>query len=98
MMRGSLGGIRYGTYTANWIYDMRMSVLDARMWLRGDVPGLGLTNGDIGLLRGGVDCDILAEDFNMIDTILIPLRYTFFFRSPTVKKTLELSVFGLEQC
>jgi hypothetical protein len=53
MMRGSLGGIRYGTYTANWIYDMRMSVLDARMWSRGDVLGLGLTNGDIGLLRGG---------------------------------------------
>jgi hypothetical protein len=24
------------------------------------VPGLGLTDGDIGLLRGGVNCDILA--------------------------------------
>ena len=26
--------------------------LDTRTWLRGDVPGLGLTDEDIGLLRG----------------------------------------------
>jgi hypothetical protein len=63
-----------------------------RSWLGVDQWGYRSSKG------GGVDCDILAEDFNMIDTILIPLRYTFFFRSPTVKKTLELSVFGLEQC
>ncbi len=30
------------------------------MWPRGDVPGLGLTDGDVGLLRG-VDCDILTQ-------------------------------------
>jgi hypothetical protein len=30
------------------------------MWPRGDVPGLGLTDEDVGLLRG-LDCDILAQ-------------------------------------
>jgi hypothetical protein len=53
------GGTWYGMYAANWMYDTRMPVLDVRMWQKGDVPGLGLTDGDIGLLRG-VDCDILA--------------------------------------
>jgi hypothetical protein len=38
-----------------------MPVLDVRTWPRGDVPGLGLTDEDVGLLRG-VDCDILAQD------------------------------------
>jgi hypothetical protein len=47
-------------YAANWTYDMRMPVLDVRTWPRGDVPGLGLTDEDVGLLRG-VDCDILAQ-------------------------------------
>jgi hypothetical protein len=51
---GPLGGTRYGTYAANWVYDMRMPVLDVRMWPRGNVPGLGLTNRDVGLLRGGL--------------------------------------------
>jgi hypothetical protein len=37
-----------------------MPILDVRTWLRGDVPGLGLTNKDVGLLRG-VDCDILTQ-------------------------------------
>jgi hypothetical protein len=35
------------------------TTLDTQMWLRGEVPGLGLTDEDVGLLRG-VDCDILA--------------------------------------
>jgi hypothetical protein len=48
-------------YAANLTYDTRMSVLDVRTWLREDVPGLGLTDGDVGLLRG-VGCDILAQD------------------------------------
>jgi hypothetical protein len=40
---------------------MRMLVLDIHTWPRGDVPSLGLTDGDVNLLRGGgVDCDILA--------------------------------------
>jgi hypothetical protein len=36
-----------------------MTTLDTQMWLREEVPGLGLTDVDVGLLRG-VDCDILA--------------------------------------
>ena len=36
-----------------------MTTLDTQTWLRGEVPELGLTDEDVGLLRG-VDCDILA--------------------------------------
>jgi hypothetical protein len=36
-----------------------MTTLDTQTWLRGEVPGLGLTDEDVSLLRG-VDCDILA--------------------------------------
>jgi hypothetical protein len=36
-----------------------MTTLDIQTWPRGEVPGLGLTDEDVGLLRG-VDCDILA--------------------------------------
>jgi hypothetical protein len=36
-----------------------MTTLDTQTLLRGEVPGLGLTDEDVGLLRG-VDCDILA--------------------------------------
>jgi hypothetical protein len=36
-----------------------MTTLDTQTWLRGEVPGLGLTDEDADLLRG-VDCDILA--------------------------------------
>jgi hypothetical protein len=36
-----------------------MMTLDTHRWLRGEVPSLGLTDEDVGLLRG-VDCDILA--------------------------------------
>jgi hypothetical protein len=57
---GPLGGTRYGTYAANWMYDTHMSVLDVRTWPRGDVAGLGLTDEDIDILRG-VDCDILTQ-------------------------------------
>jgi hypothetical protein len=38
-----------------------MAVLDIWMWPRGDVPSLGLTDEDVGLLRV-VDCDILTQD------------------------------------
>jgi hypothetical protein len=55
-----LGGTRYGTYAANWTYGTRMPVLDVRTRPRGDIPGLGLTDREVGLLRG-VDCDILAQ-------------------------------------
>jgi hypothetical protein len=36
-----------------------MTTLDTQTWLRREVPGLGLTDEDVGLLRR-VDCDILA--------------------------------------
>jgi hypothetical protein len=39
---------------------MRISVLDVQTWLRGDIPGLVLTDEDVGLLSG-VDCDILIQ-------------------------------------
>jgi hypothetical protein len=92
---GLLGGTRYGTYLANLTYDMCMLVLDVQTWPRADVPCLGLTDGDVGLFRG-VDCDILAQDFNRIDRILIPPSNTFFSES-TPAKTLGLSVLSLEQ-
>jgi hypothetical protein len=41
-------------YTANWAYNMHMLVLDVRTWPRWDVPFLGLIDGDVDLLRGGV--------------------------------------------
>jgi hypothetical protein len=56
---GPLGGTWYGTYDANWMYGTRTLVLDVRTWPRGDVPGLGLTDEDVGPLRG-VDCDIMT--------------------------------------
>jgi hypothetical protein len=37
-----------------------MTTLDTQTWLREEVPGLGLTDEDVGLLRE-VDCDILAQ-------------------------------------
>jgi hypothetical protein len=49
---GPLGGTQYATYAANWMYSTRMSVLDVRTWPGGDIPGLGLTDEDISLLRG----------------------------------------------
>jgi hypothetical protein len=39
---------------------MRMTVLDVWTWPRVDVPSLGLTDEDVGLLRG-VDYDILTQ-------------------------------------
>jgi hypothetical protein len=56
---GPIGGTRYGTYAANWMYDMCMPVLDVQMWSGEDVPGLGLIDGGVGLLRE-VNCGILT--------------------------------------
>jgi hypothetical protein len=41
-------------YAANWMYGTRMSVLNIRTLPRGDVLGLGLTDEDVGLLRGWI--------------------------------------------
>jgi hypothetical protein len=64
-----------------------MTALDIQTWPRGEVPGLGLTDKDVGLLRG-VDCDILAlgigcpgPRLNRINSVVIPTRCIFFFGS-----------------
>jgi hypothetical protein len=51
---GPLGGTQYGTYGASWTYGTHIPVLEVRTWPRGDVPGLGLTDEDVGLLRGWI--------------------------------------------
>jgi hypothetical protein len=68
---------------------------DVRMLIRGDVPGLGLTDGNIGLLRG-VDCDILTQG------LIGLIEYSYYqgissFPEAQLKRTLSLSVLGLEQ-
>jgi hypothetical protein len=57
---GSLGETQYGTYATNCMYDTLMTVLDVWTWPRGNVPGLGLTDEDVSLLRR-VDYDILTQ-------------------------------------
>jgi hypothetical protein len=90
-----LKGTRYGTYTANWTYNTHMLVLDVRTWSRGDVPALGLTDEDIGLLRG-VDCDILTQG------LIGLIEYSYHQGIPSfpevhLQRTLGLSVLSLEQ-
>jgi hypothetical protein len=72
-----------------------MTTLDTQTWLRGEVPGLGLTNEDVGLLRG-VDCDILAPEMgypgprlNRINRVSITTRCIFFFGSLS-RKNLQV--------
>jgi hypothetical protein len=72
-----------------------MSVLDVWTWTRENVPDLGLTDGDIGLLRG-VDCDILAQG------LIGLIEYSYHQDIPSflkahLQRTLELSVLGPEQ-
>jgi hypothetical protein len=91
---GPLGVTRYGTYAANWTYDMRMTVLDVWTWPRVDAPSLGLTDEDVGLLRG-VDCDILTQGLIRL------IEYSYHqgipsFLEPQLKRTLALSVLGPE--
>jgi hypothetical protein len=90
-----LGGTQYDTYAANWTYGTHMPVLDVRTWPRGDVPSLGLTNEDVGLLRG-VDCDILTQ--GLIELI----EYSYHQDIPSflevhLQRTPRLSVLGPEQ-
>jgi hypothetical protein len=82
-------------YAANLTYGTRMPVLNVRTWLREDVPGLGLTDGDVGLLRG-VGCDILAQD------LIGLIEYLYHQGIPSsleaqLQRTSGLSVFGPEQ-
>jgi hypothetical protein len=74
---------------------MCMPVLDVRTWPRGDVPGLGLTDEDVGFLRG-VDYDILAQG------LIGLIEYSYHqgissFLEAHLQRTLGLSVLGPEQ-
>jgi hypothetical protein len=44
-----------GVVTWQW----HMTTLDIHMWPRGKVPGLGLTDDDVSLLRGGLRYPVL---------------------------------------
>jgi hypothetical protein len=72
-----------------------MTTLDTQTWIRGEVPGLGLTDEDVGLLRG-VDCDILAPGMrcpgprlNRINRVIISTRCILFFGSLS-RKNLQV--------
>jgi hypothetical protein len=72
-----------------------MTTLDIQTWPRGEVPGLGLTDEDVGLLSG-VDCDILTPGMgypglrlNRINRVFIPIRCIFFFGSLS-RKNLQV--------
>jgi hypothetical protein len=80
-----------------------MTALDIQTWPRGEVPGLRLTDEDIGLLRV-VDCDILAQmDGDILAQCLIELleyscqQDASSFSEACLERTLRLSVVGLEQ-
>jgi hypothetical protein len=82
-------------YAANWTYGTRMLVLDIQTWPRRDVPGLGLTDEDVGLLRG-VDCDILVQ--GLIELIEYSYHQGILsFPEAQLKRTLGLSVLDMEQ-
>jgi hypothetical protein len=72
-----------------------MTTLDTQTWLRGEVPGLGLIDEDVGLLRG-VNCDMLAPGMgypgrrlNKINRVIISTRCIFFFESLS-RKNLQV--------
>jgi hypothetical protein len=72
-----------------------MTTLDIQTRPRGEVPGLGLTDENVDLLRG-VDCDILAPEMgypgprlNIINRVFIPIRCIFFFGS-LFRKNLQV--------
>ena len=69
--------------------------LDARTWPRGDVPGLGLIDEDVDLLRGG-ECNTPAQGLIGLIRILIPTSCNFFSGSP-FERTPRLSVLGPER-
>jgi hypothetical protein len=64
-----------------------MTTLDTQTWLRGEFPGLGLTDEDVSLLRG-VDCDILAQ--GLIEIIEYPTNKVHLFFGSLSRKNLEV--------
>jgi hypothetical protein len=74
---------------------MCIPVLDVWTWPGRDVPGLRLTDEDIGLLRR-VDCDNLAQ--GLIRLIEYSYRQDIpSFLEAHLQRTSELSVIGPEQ-
>jgi len=59
--------------------------LDAWTWPRGDVPGLGLINEDVDLLRG--DDVTPGPELNRINRRLIPTSCNFFSGSTSLKNS-----------
>jgi hypothetical protein len=79
-----------------------MTTLDTQTWLRGEVPGLGLTDEDVSLLRGWIviswplGCDVLAQ--GLIELIEYPYQQgASSFSEAYLERTSKLSVLGLEQ-
>jgi hypothetical protein len=75
-----------------WSHSMAHALaLEPRTWPREDVPGLGLIDEDVDLLRGVY----VTSQPNLIGLIriLIPTSCNFFSGSPSLK-TPKLSVFG----
>jgi hypothetical protein len=80
-----------------------MTTLDTHMWPRVEIPVLGLTDEDVGLLRW-VDCDIMTPvDGHFLAQCLMELiEYSYqqgvsFFSEAYLERTYRLSVLGLEQ-
>jgi hypothetical protein len=82
--------------------EWHMTTLDTQTWLRGEVPGLGLTNENVGLLRG---CIVISWTLgwwypglrlNRINRVSIPTRCIFFSKA-YLERTSKLNVLGLEQ-
>jgi hypothetical protein len=80
-----------------------MTTLDTQAWSRVDVPGLGLTDEDVGLLRG-VDCDIMASvnGHFLAQCLMELIEYSYqqgasYFSEAYLERISRLSVLGLEQ-
>ena len=53
MCRSCAGMVRMARVVLEWSHSMAHALtLDTQTWPRGDVPGLGLTDKDVSLLRG----------------------------------------------
>jgi hypothetical protein len=68
-----------------------MTTLDTQTWLRGEVPGLGLTDEDVVLLRGWIVISwppgwwFTGSSLNRINRVFIPIRCIFFYESMSWK-------------
>jgi hypothetical protein len=72
-----------------------MTTIDTQTWLRGEVPGLGLTDEDVGLLRGWIvlswplGWSYPGLRLNRINRVSILTRCIFFFGSLS-RKNLQV--------